>query len=1586
MNENDSLQANTIYSYMKAKPDRVVDNDVLTLLSYAQGEPDLLEKAVRQPGKEATNSDYVYLDSLTNYKAYPAENPDYDFAPIKGHYILPSTHHRLYQLNATLRFSYYVPTGGYWILDFAEEIVRRKYIDRNGNQLTPDETAQLISSYLVPINDKFFTPPLPAGTPTQMLSAADSPELLPERPYSEDNTIYGFHPKLIAAKNTLTIIDKIVADSRPPTTMPLSTANVATPVAHTPETDAKHRSTPPSEDCPAEYRKSIDKMEPALRLILAECRVPWILQHLLAEADMVTTADLSQAYTKELLSTKYDTDFGLRKIYNYTTISETRSIGRLQSALTHSNEAQEERSKRRQSELNSTNETSNSEWCLGSQGSSKFVMKVYKSIQIISENPDSSDKTYKKRCREHFVDGRSNDADEESRQDPRPTGGPKGYPGKGGPKGYPGKGGPKGYPKPTKNKQYAYPPVPYQQAPQQYAPQYNAPQHHAPQPPGKGNPLKGKPGKGKTPKGKPPGKTGPAQWAAVDASGDGSAQTGNQPAPALTDRESARYRAALQEPEVKITDDDLKLPEGYIILIIHAGKDDQGSAVASWPSWVDRIAELSVYDCSIRKQTEAQANRYADARVKAHLKYLRNYDRTQILTDRPHDSTTGKLPHQSEMIVQIGHKQRSLRDGGGKPSPGNEYNEDCEQPEPPSDVPNYPPAAEHEDRIEATYLEQRALDMTSGPHDRRTTAALCNCREDQLSCGALSGKLEGRYSEKLRAIDARDKYWINKVGVYGVASAQYHWGRMAALILRLLYYTFPDIACNVYIVLNYKVKQWPNYAILDFTGFNARLRIHTVYNLLPEIIARLPEHEMSASASRHSDSVLVDSAFDTSVSNTGLLELGIRQLHVLRASPLAWERNLQTEGKTSKAGVSHRLLEGENRASVVVLQSHSHGLVQLACGHAVWDARLLVQLFLFQLTGLGSRRSPIAVTAGTSNHEPSLGAPRARKSILAMIIPVAVIIVVVAQIGWLFEHHRVFIIPVLANLCLAMLGVAYGSAKDIKASIDGPFHGVGESEQAGSRRLTGNLVAGRLEGGATGRVQYIMQPAAWKGYRLSRRTAAFAELPMSEVNFAATSIPTCAIQIFCVTSMCPMGWRESRGEVVRKAVLRCARVCAGSDLAPASLAAERVQEKQVEGLVEKLSVRLEQAANGALALEELVGQIAALCSTPLGSWPCNLALSIQSYPAIFFAFAFSWHSPANLSCTGLSKTSRAFGADEAVLGAEVTSWAFGQVRKLGALGRSFHAAVIFDPEELMPETLWAAAETVRGGGLVALVLPDDCGLFGGAADLTGGGGGVCPAARHSLFPRLVQALHAGGCLVDAQLRLLRPFSPPTRELQTREFVAGGGVPASTMELQEVADVEAKEAEALLQGGDAKVLLDLTVTSDQRRVLAAALLALTRCPDGPGQDPLVITGRRGRGKSTLVGLLIAGAVSLPTWQVHAVVVTAPAAENVAELFRTARQGLTATGLAGRRNRGCLPLGPPGCESFCVLPQDESGSVVQVLFALPENAVGLLEALKGAGHCTLLVIDEAASLPVPELQALLSAPAMGFVLAGTMSGCE
>jgi len=43
---------------------------------------------------------------------------------------------------------------------------------------------------------------------------------------------------------------------------------------------------------------------------------------------------------------------------------------------------------------------------------------------------------------------------------------------------------------------------------------------------------------------------------------------------------------------------------------------------------------------------------------------------------------------------------------------------------------------------------------------------------------------------KYQVAKINGKYWVNKVGTYGVASAQLYWGRSAALKLRLLYYLF----------------------------------------------------------------------------------------------------------------------------------------------------------------------------------------------------------------------------------------------------------------------------------------------------------------------------------------------------------------------------------------------------------------------------------------------------------------------------------------------------------------------------------------------------------------------------------------------------------------------------------------------------------------------------------------------------------------------------------------------------------------------------------------------------------------------------
>eukprot|EP00435_Cladocopium_sp_Y103_P021864 s134_g5.t1 len=46
---------------------------------------------------------------------------------------------------------------------------------------------------------------------------------------------------------------------------------------------------------------------------------------------------------------------------------------------------------------------------------------------------------------------------------------------------------------------------------------------------------------------------------------------------------------------------------------------------------------------------------------------------------------------------------------------------------------------------------------------------------------------------KYQVAQLEGEWWINKVGTYGMASAQLYWGRMAALLLRLCYLMFPHI-------------------------------------------------------------------------------------------------------------------------------------------------------------------------------------------------------------------------------------------------------------------------------------------------------------------------------------------------------------------------------------------------------------------------------------------------------------------------------------------------------------------------------------------------------------------------------------------------------------------------------------------------------------------------------------------------------------------------------------------------------------------------------------------------------------------------
>ena len=88
---------------------------------------------------------------------------------------------------------------------------------------------------------------------------------------------------------------------------------------------------------------------------------------------------------------------------------------------------------------------------------------------------------------------------------------------------------------------------------------------------------------------------------------------------------------------------------------------------------------------------------------------------------------------------EFGRLRRSLRE---KPGLG-------EDPPPPVAHDNYPTAELFASEIEATFYEERALDMVDGPFTRLEAAERCRCKPEELCPGPFAGIDE---SDKIRTI------------------------------------------------------------------------------------------------------------------------------------------------------------------------------------------------------------------------------------------------------------------------------------------------------------------------------------------------------------------------------------------------------------------------------------------------------------------------------------------------------------------------------------------------------------------------------------------------------------------------------------------------------------------------------------------------------------------------------------------------------------------------------------------------------------------------------------------------------------------
>lgn len=282
-------------------------------------------------------------------------------------------------------------------------------------------------------------------------------------------------------------------------------------------------------------------------------------------------------------------------------------------------------------------------------------------------------------------------------------------------------------------------------------------------------------------------------------------------------------------------------------------------------------------------------------------------------------------------------------------------------------------------------------------------------------------------------------------------------------------------------------------------------------------------------------------------------------------------------------------------------------------------------------------------------------------------------------------------------------------------------------------------------------------------------------------------------------------------------------------------------------------------------------------------------------------------------------------------------WAFAD-HNSNCLGGTFAACVFFDIPQASAETLWAACETVRGGGIVCLVLPAQLTLKDCMDMETEAPGSLSADQKlgEALLPRLVHSLWRLPCgFVDHGLKLL---------------AASRGALVVPEDTSEVAAAPGESP-----------LLQLCCTPCQEKALRAILEAVSSKSSGC-QRVLSLSGRRGRGKSSVAGLGLVAALQ----RQRSVVVTGPGCNSVQGMFRFAANVL---------KEADLPDGPLQSLMFG-----------RARFLHAETVPGYVAALSAVGDAPVLIVDEMASLAIPTLHQLLSAPVPLILLLGTLSGAE
>uniref|UniRef100_A0A3P9KSH9 RNA cytidine acetyltransferase n=1 Tax=Oryzias latipes TaxID=8090 RepID=A0A3P9KSH9_ORYLA len=290
------------------------------------------------------------------------------------------------------------------------------------------------------------------------------------------------------------------------------------------------------------------------------------------------------------------------------------------------------------------------------------------------------------------------------------------------------------------------------------------------------------------------------------------------------------------------------------------------------------------------------------------------------------------------------------------------------------------------------------------------------------------------------------------------------------------------------------------------------------------------------------------------------------------------------------------------------------------------------------------------------------------------------------------------------------------------------------------------------------------------------------------------------------------------------------------------------------------------------------------------------------------------------------------------------------------LGNTFGMCVLQDFEALTPNLLARTIETVEGGGIIVILLRTMKSLKQLYTMTMDVHARYRTEAHQDVVGRFNERfiLSLSSCkncvVIDDQLNILpvsshmtsiKPVPPKTQEdgLSPRE--------------QELKDLK----ESLQDTQPVGVLVDCCRTMDQAKAVLKFIEAVS---EKTLRSTVALTAARGRGKSAAMGLSVAGAVAFGYSNIF---VTSPSPDNLHTMFEFIFKGFDALQYQ------------VGAKIFCldVLTCD----LCDQQYIHPGDAVKL-------GQAELLVIDEAAAIPLPLVKKLLG-PYLVF-MASTINGYE